>query len=141
MRPRNPARRPPTKFNMTPLIDMVFTLMIFFMLTMQIEREMATKVKLPKADQADQVDEMPPRSLLVLVGSDGTIFVNGQAKSLGDFEVDLLSWSPEEVPEQLVLRGDGGVDYRIVQGVMRAASSVGITKVEITASRESEDLS
>ena len=125
---------------MTPLIDMVFTLMIFFMLTLQIEQEMAAKVKLPKADQADQVEELPPKSLLVLVDASGTLYVNGKATSLPDFEVDVLAYPADHLPEQLVLRGDGGVDYEIVQGVMRAASSAGIQKLEITASRESEDL-
>jgi biopolymer transport protein ExbD len=125
---------------MTPLIDMVFTMLIFFMLTLHIEREMAAKVNLPKADQAQQVEKLPPRSLLVFVTADGSLVVNGRNRTLADFEADLAGYSPESRPEQLVLRADGSVPFEAIQGVLRAASGVGIAKVDVAASRESEDL-
>ncbi|MGH7818582.1 MAG: ExbD/TolR family protein [Candidatus Binatia bacterium] len=140
MRSRNPALRPPPRFNFTPLIDMVFTMLIFFMLTLQIEREMAAKVNLPKADQASEIEKLPPKSLLVFVTPDGSLVVNGRSRSVGDFEADILAYSSDDLPSELVLRGDGAVPYEVIQAVMRAASNVGISKVDIAASRESEDL-
>lgn len=140
MRSRTAANRAPTRFNITPLIDMVFTMLIFFMLTMQIEEEMAAKVSLPKADQAEEVEKMPPRSLLVFVTPKGDLVVNGRTQSVAEFEASILGYSPENLPKELVLRADGHVAYEVVQGVMRAASGVGITKVDVAASRASEDL-
>lgn len=140
MRPRNPALRASTRFNFTPLIDMVFTMLIFFMLTLHIEKEMASKVSLPKADQAAQMEKLPPRSLVVLVAPDGTLIVNGALQTLADFESSVGSYTPDSVPEELVVRGDGNVRYDVIQGVMRAASEAGVSKVNLAASRESEDL-
>jgi biopolymer transport protein ExbD len=140
MRSRNPALRTPPRFNFTPLIDMVFTMLIFFMLTLHIEREMAAKVNLPKADQAREIDKLPPKSLLVFVTPNGSVVVNGRSQSLADFEASLMGYSEETLPEEMVLRADGGVAYEVIQSVMRAASSVGISKVDVAASRESEDL-
>lgn len=140
MKTRREYRREAGGFNMTPLIDMVFTLLIFFTLTLQIQKEQSAKITLPKADQAEQVKEVPPQSLVVLVERDGTLLVNGQRKELADFEADVAAYSTETLPKELVVRGDGDVPYRVVQGVMRAASNVGITKVNLTANRETEDL-
>lgn len=140
MKTRRDYRREAGGFNMTPLIDMVFTLLIFFTLTLQIQKEQSAKITLPKADQAEQVKEVPPQSLVVLVERDGTLLVNGQRKELADFEADVAAYSTESLPKELVVRGDGDVPYRVVQGVMRAASNVGITKVNLTANRETEDL-
>lgn len=125
---------------MTPLIDMVFTLLIFFTLTLHIEREQAASLKPPKADQARQIEKMPPRSLLVVVTADGAILTRGKRQSLEDFESEVASYSQENLPEQLLVRGDGSVRFETVQGVMRAASNAGISKVELSASRETEDL-
>jgi biopolymer transport protein ExbD len=140
MRSRNPARRPVPRFNLTPLIDMVFTMLIFFMLTLQVEQEMAAKVNLPKADQATEVEKLPPKSLLIFVRPDGRLVVDGRDQTLADFESDILHFGTDTRPEQLVLRADGQVPYEFIQGVMRAASGVGINKVDIAASRETEDL-
>lgn len=140
MKTRRDYRREASGFNMTPLIDMVFTLLIFFTLTLQIQKERAAKITLPKADQAEPVKEVPPQSLVVLVERDGTLLVNGQRKELADFEEDVAADSAESLPKELVVRGDGDVPYRVVRGVMRAASNVGITKVSLTANRETEDL-
>jgi biopolymer transport protein ExbD len=140
MKTRRDYRREAGGFNMTPLIDMVFTLLIFFTLTLQIQKEQAAKIQLPKADQAEEAKKIPPQSLLVLVERDGSLYVNGQRKALADFEEDVANYSAESLPKELVVRGDGEVPYRVVQGVMRAASNVGITKVNLTASRETEDL-
>ncbi|MGH7857466.1 MAG: ExbD/TolR family protein, partial [Candidatus Binatia bacterium] len=118
----------------------VFTMLIFFMLTLQIEREVAAKVNLPKADQAAEIEKLPPKSLLVFVTPDGSLVVNGRSQSVAEFEADIYAYSTENLPSELVLRGDGSVPYETIQAVMRAASNVGISKVDIAASRESEDL-
>lgn len=140
MRNSRSLRRSASGFNMTPLIDMVFTLTLFFTLTLHIEREQAAKITLPKADQAAQVKKLPPKSLVVLVAPDGTLVVNGKVESLADFEAEVAGIAPEGLPRELVVRGDGGVRFEVIQGVMRAASRVGIAQVELSASRESEDL-
>lgn len=140
MKTRREYRREGGLFNMTPLIDMVFTLLIFFTLTLQIQKEQAAKIQLPKADQAEEAKKIPPQSLVVLVQDDGTLIVNGERKAVADFEEDVTNYTAENLPKELVVRGDGDVHFRVIQGVMRAASNVGITKVNLTASRETEDL-
>ena len=140
MQTRKQMRREALGFNMTPLIDMVFTLLLFFTLTLQIQKEEAAKVTLPKADQAEEVKKMPPKSLLVVVTRDGSLVVDGRRQTLADFEEEVSGYDGDRLPKELVLRGDGDVRFEIVQGVMRAAAQAGITKVNMSASRETEDL-
>lgn len=123
---------------MTPLIDVVFMLILFFMLTLQLEKEQAGQVDLPNADEAEVVKKMPPESLLVVVLPDGNLVASGNRMTLGDFEEQMLRTQPERLPKELVIRGDGSVAFDVIQGVLQAASTVGVTKVNLLADRESE---
>ena len=57
--------------DLTPLIDVVFQLLIFFILTTTFENNPAFRVKLPKANNADVKQE--PKAVVVTVTSDGKI--------------------------------------------------------------------
>ena len=79
--PRKP--REPVDINLAPLIDVVFILLLFFVVTTTFTRETQLKVDLPEA-----VNGTPPEvtktPLEILVGVDGSFALNGKSLSKND---------------------------------------------------------
>lgn len=63
------------EINMSPLIDMVFLLLIFFMVTTVFVEETGVEVQKPKAASADALEKT---SILIAVTRDGTVVYGGQ---------------------------------------------------------------
>ena len=62
--------------NITPLLDIVFILLIFFIVTATFLREQGIDVRTPE-DNEDEQDTVPPPALLLAVQEDGFVRVNG----------------------------------------------------------------
>lgn len=73
MRLRTRERAEPD-VNLTPLIDVVFLLLIFFMISTTFEREAQLQVELPEA--STEAEKAPPERLEVTIKSSGDIFIN-----------------------------------------------------------------
>ncbi len=69
------ARKPRDLVNITPLIDVVFILLVFFMLAGAIKRPDAIAVDPPKSVAEEAGDE---EDLIILIGADGSVAFNGQ---------------------------------------------------------------
>ena len=72
--------------NITPLIDVVFLLLVFFLLTSQFNREEAKFVELPELPEAGGKNIADSdNSILILVDEDGRFFVDGTEYGLDGF--------------------------------------------------------
>ena len=82
-RPSQFSNRRGLRFNITPLIDVVFLLIIFFLVASHFVRsENAEPVDLPTASQA-VADEEPAHRLTVTIRKDGSLFIGGKPVSGG----------------------------------------------------------
>ena len=132
-------RSPDVSVDLTPLIDVVFLLLIFFMVTTTFVREGRMGLELPEAQT--EVTTQPTEPLRIVVSADGDYSVNGRA--LTDAAVRTLmaalqeaSGGDTELP--LVITADGRAPHRAVVRVMDAAERIGFGKVSI-AIRPEED--
>lgn len=93
--------------DLTPLIDMVFLLLIFFLVTSVFKKdELALLLKLPQATQG-QGDQKKVDNLTIEL-SDTAVAINGKAASMEE----LPDWFKKTDAKSLVnLRVDGGVRY------------------------------
>jgi biopolymer transport protein ExbD len=100
-------RREPLTADLTPLIDMVFLLLIFFLVTSVFKKdELALLLKLPQATQG-QGDQKKMDNLTIEL-SDTAVAINGKEASMED----LPTWFKKTEAKTLVnLRVDGGVRY------------------------------
>ena len=73
------TRTGPAEIQMTPLIDMVFILLIFFVVTTSFVSETGIGIERP---QASRSESLPRESITVAVGADGQIVVDGQETGL-----------------------------------------------------------
>lgn len=124
--------------NLTPLIDVVFLLLIFFMVSTTFTRETQLEVDLPQADNSAQVDQQRP--LEVVITADGEFSVNGeglvnsQARTL---RLALTKVSGENYDQPLTISADARTPHQAVVTAMDVAGGLGFTRLSITT-RESE---
>ena len=111
---------------LTPVIDIVFLLLIFFLVAttfQQTEREM--QIALPEAESGGPIT-VSLRELVVNIQSDGSVIVAGRSVDLEDLRT-IVSDAFEDNPEQKVtVRADKSATYDRVVGVLDACKAAGI---------------
>lgn len=112
--------------DMTPIIDMVFMLLTFFLLATTFQRaEREMQIVLPSAASAAPISAAL-REMVVNIAADGRATVRGRAVSDEDLRV-LIATAVENNPGQKVtVRGDRGAPYGAVVRVLDICKSCGI---------------
>jgi biopolymer transport protein ExbD len=122
--------------NLTPLIDVVFLLLIFFMVTTTFDRHARLKVSLPEssAKTTQQKDE----PLVLSIDAKGNYFlndrqiINQQLDTLKQAIQKTIGENNQEIKDvALVLRADANTPHQSVVRAMDAASQLGMTKLSI----------
>ncbi len=129
------VRRELPALNLTPLIDIVFLLLIFFMVTTSFSRETRLLVSLPEASGSA---ENATESIEVLVDKEGGYAING--RRLVNAEVDSLVRGLElesggDTSLLVVLVADAEVQHQSVVTAMEAIGRAGFASLSI-ATRE-----
>lgn len=119
--------------NLTPLIDVVFLLLIFFMVSTTFTKETHLKVDLPEA-QAQPATEAAEQ-IEVLISAGGAYSVNGEA--LVNSQLKTLMAAIEEKGQgntkvPFVITADAKVPYEKVVQVMDAAGRLGYVNLSMT---------
>ena len=115
--------------NLTPMIDVVFLLIIFFMVGTQFtqpEREIG--LKLPGAGGLKAMISAPDRREIVVTAK-GMILLDGQSMSADQLSGQLRSMRVRYPDLRVVVRADGKVEYQSVIAVMGAATRAGIADI------------
>ena len=132
-------RKHELSINLTPLIDVVFLLLIFFMVTTTFRDESQIKIDLPQATK--EPVEGVSETLTIVVDRDGRYFVNDQ--SLINTQLDTLKRAlRKEMGESdnipVVVSADANAPHQSVVTAMDAARQVGLTRLSI-ATRNVKD--
>ena len=110
----------------TPVIDMVFLLLIFFLVAttyQQSEREM--QIALPEAESAGPISAVL-REIVINVSSDGSLVVGGAETSLDGLRA-IVAEAVERNPEQKVsVRGDRDASYGVIARVLDVCKASGV---------------
>jgi len=106
--------------NMTPMIDVVFLLIIFFMVGARIgEEERNLDVQLPQAAVAQPMIAKPD-ALVVNVFEDGRILLGKRPLNLEELEKELVAARTRYPDQAVVIRGEGEGKYQAVVDVLVA---------------------
>lgn len=120
-------KRLTTSIDMAPLIDVVFLLLIFFMLTSSFSLP-SLQIKLPTAQgQPDSTPEV----ILVAVDAQGAITIQGQPVPLPLFEEKLRAISSGQTDKKIHFRGDRGMDYGLFVELMDRARQIGLIQFHL----------
>jgi biopolymer transport protein ExbD len=130
---RHRAGRAGPEINMAPLVDMVFTLLLFFLVTTTFTRETGVEVSRPAAASAR---EMERDALLVALTRDGAIFVHNRAVDLLELRA-VLQESLKETPDRpVVILADKASQTGGLVSVMDECALAGVKKVAVAAGKE-----
>ena len=128
--------RPELSLNITPLIDVVFLLLIFFMVTTTFSKETKLSVSLPEANAP--LAEVLPQQLEVLVGRDGSYAING--RKLVNNSIDILRQGLElesngDKTLAVLLIADADTTHQAVVTAMDGIGQAGFTAMSIATRR------
>lgn len=119
--------------NLTPLIDIIFLLLVFFMLTAHFVEDQVMDIQLPKAEHA-RTPEVLDRFEVVLK-SDGAIAVHGQTVKLDELE-QMISTALIALESKTVhIRGDKATNLGLTVSVMDAAQKAGAKSLNIVTEK------
>ena len=123
------------EINLTPLIDVVFLLLIFFMVTTTFDKHARLKVALPES--SNKVTQHQDEPLVLSIDAKGNYFINDRQiinQSIDTLKQAILKTvnNPQAIKEtSLVLRADANTPHQSVVRAMDAASQLGITRLSI----------
>lgn len=126
--------------NLTPLIDVVFLLLIFFMVTTTFTRDTNLLINLPEA--SGELMEVAPEQIEVMVAQNGAYAVNGrglvntQLSTLMD-AIEEMSGGDRSLP--VIITADANTSYQSVVTVMDAVAQLGFSQLNIATSQETEE--
>jgi len=121
--------------NLTPLIDVVFLLLIFFMVSTTFDRHATLKISLPESSAKKTQQQNEP--VVLSIDATGNYFLNDRQivnQSLETLKQALKKTIGDEAAIRsaaLVLRADANTPHQSVVRAMDAASQLGLTKLSI----------
>jgi biopolymer transport protein ExbD len=124
--------------NMTPMIDVVFQLIIFFVTTTDLEKKsIDERIRLAFAPHGPAVEKKDPRTIAVDVNSDGQISIARARLSLTTLQV-ILKKAVAEYGQTtpVVIQGDGKTKHEDIKKIMDACAAAGLWKVKFAATKE-----
>ena len=128
-----PDRKEEIDLNLTPLIDVVFLLLIFFMVSTTFEKTSKLKIDLPEA--SNKATQQVNKKIVIGIDVKGRYYinerqlVNTQLKTL-KLALHKISGDNKDIP--IILRADAKTPHQSVVTAMDAASQVGLTRLSIS---------
>ena len=126
-----PRRRP--GIDISPLIDVVFQLLLFYAVTTQFVADARLKLKLPEASTAEQESATRQSIPEVVVNAQGQVLIDSKLVPEGSLERTLTQVLAKSPGHALTIRGDRGADYGAVVHVLDAARAAGAKAINMAA--------
>ena len=122
--------------NLTPLIDVVFLLLIFFMVSTTFEQQSRIKIDLPEASAAPTSQE--DDSLEILIDAQGRYFI-GDQQVVNTTAKTLKSAISKAVGEReglaVIIRADATTPHQAVITALDVTSQLGLTHISLATSK------
>ena len=116
---------------LTPLIDVVFILLIFFLVATNFTRkEYDQRVELPRTGSG-KVNEYTRGNLVLNIHKDGTVIINGRVIEESELNKILQNWQSENNGQRVIIRSDGAVPYNRIMQIMSICKESGIERVDL----------
>ncbi|MFD2255370.1 ExbD/TolR family protein [Luteolibacter algae] len=131
------SSRQPESANMqlAPMIDIVFLLLIFFIVTWQFTRsETELSVSVPTAQEGAE-PERQRGEIVINVLADSTVRIEGTTVDLEQLHEKLASIAAQFENQPVRIRGDGGVAYQRIVEVIDTCQKAGIWNISFATQR------
>lgn len=122
--------------DMTPLVDVVFLLIIFFMLSTTFIVLPGLKIDLPEA--AAEKIEIETKKAVLSVDREGVLYFDDEQVDRGSMRQKLIEASARDPETLILLKGDRGCGYGRVVDLLDMVRQTGLTRIAIVTSTEKE---
>ncbi len=131
MRVRDDEAGDEPEFSMAPMIDVVFQLLIFFMVATSVaSQEKELGVELPTA-QSGEAAGGSPQELLINVFRDGRVSLEGRSMGTGELKRELAKAALANRSTQVTIRGDRLASHERIVAVMDACGVAGLSNLAL----------
>jgi biopolymer transport protein ExbD len=119
--------------NLTPLVDVVFLMTIFFMTVLNFSALSLKDLNFPEADQAKKEEKATPITLQLSVLSENSIYLGRTKVNLQALKNVIVARVSDPSTSVVQLRGDSKVPYKVIQRVMQEIARAGIWQIDFSA--------
>ena len=125
------------ELNLTPMIDVVFQLIIFFIVTVKMQEEVNEDIILGDAPHGPVIDAVGPRTIVIELDRRGRISMHNTPMTIDELRNILLRrYRRFHGPYPVMIRADHRAHHQHVRSVMDLASSIGIWRINFVAVQE-----
>lgn len=115
--------------NLTPMLDVVFIMLIFFIVTATFIKQAGIEVLRPAAETSQK---KPTVSVLVAIGEAGDIWIDKKKVDINAVRAHIERLHAENPKGGLVIQADRESKYQQLKAVLNAARAAGLTEVAIS---------
>ncbi len=121
--------------SLTPLIDVLFILIIFFTISSTFLEQPGIELKLPKAESSEV---HTAQKVIVYIDKDENIFLNNTIVSEKNLAVEVEKLIQAQTDKSVILRADGAVRHGLIIKVMDNLRNKGIYKIVVSTIKPTE---
>ncbi len=118
------------EINLTPMLDVVFIMLIFFIVTATFIKEAGIQVNRPDTSTAESMEDA---SILIAISANDEIWIDKQERDPRDIRVVIERLHSENPKGSIVIQADKESTNEKLVMVLEAAKAVGVTNVALAA--------
>lgn len=119
--------------DMTPMLDIVFIMLIFFIVTTSFVKEAGIDVHRPEASQAT---DKPSANIFIAVRENGEVWMDRRQVDVERVAANLERLLAEQPTDMVVIQADEGARHGVVVQVMDQIKEAGIPQISIAAEND-----
>lgn len=137
-----PRRAEPPRIDLTPLIDVVFLMLIFFMVSTTFDKQARLKVDLPEASQTDRSEQVAPEKIAITIDATGSFYVNDSELVQSDARTlrrTLQKIADEKTDLPVIVSGDRNAPLQSMMTVLDVAAQLGMSQLSFVTQRSATE--
>ena len=119
-----------TGIDLTPMLDIVFIMLIFFVVTTSFVKESGIEINRPTAQTSERVES---GNLLIAITPQGDIWLAGKAVAIGAVRSHVERLHAESPESSVIIQGDSEAPVGLLVKVMDQVRLAGVTRMAIAA--------
>ncbi|MBE1300927.1 MAG: biopolymer transporter ExbD [Alteromonadaceae bacterium] len=121
------------EIDMTPMLDIVFIMLIFFIVTTSFVKEKGLEVQRPKENQ--QQNNKPSKAVSILITNEGQIYFNNQLVDVVRVNARIQNYLAENNTDVAVVKAGPKAPHGIVVAVLDQAAEAGLSTLSIAVDK------
>ena len=130
--PIQAAAEEQSEIDMTPMLDVVFIMLIFFIVTANFVKEPGLEVSRPEAETAELQDNA---GILIAIGQSGDVYMDGRRIDVRQVKANVLKLRAERPDAAVVIRADQKATADVITQVMDGIRAAGVRDVSLAADK------